>query len=68
MARMNAVLLAMLVAWSSTSPAGAAQSAERDPEREALGRRIEQRFTVLPVQGGVVLEPKGAGRDIRSIG
>ena len=67
MGRMNAVLLAMLVAWSSTSSAGAAQSAERDPEREALGRQIEQRFTVLPVQGGVVLEPKGAGRDIRSI-
>ena len=67
MGRMNAGLLAVLVAWSSTSLAGAAQTAERDPEREALGRRIEQRFTVLPVQGGVVLEPKGAGRDIRSI-
>ena len=67
MARMNAVLLAVLVAWSSTSLAAAAQTAERDPEREALGRRIEQQFVVLPVQGGVVLEPKGAGRDIRSI-
>jgi hypothetical protein len=64
---MNAVLLAVLVAWSSASVAGAAQSAERDPERETLGRRIEQRFVVLPVQGGVVLEPKAAGRDIRSI-
>ena len=67
MGRMNAVLLAVLVAWSSTSLAGAAQSAERDPERETLGRQIEQRFDVLPVQGGLVLKPKGASRGVRSI-
>ena len=58
MGRINAVLLALLVAWSSTSATAAAQTAERDPEREALGRQIEQRFDVLPVQGGVVLRPK----------
>jgi hypothetical protein len=67
MGRMNAVLLAVLVAWSSASLTGAAQTAERDPERETLGRQIEQRFDVLPVQGGVVLKPKGTNRDVRSI-
>jgi len=67
MRRMNAVLLAVLVAWSGASLSGAAQTAERDPERETLGRQIEQRFDVLPVQGGVVLKPKGTNRDVRSI-
>jgi hypothetical protein len=64
---MNAVLLTLLVAWSSASIAGAAQRAERDPERETLGRQIEQRFDVLPVQGGVVLKPKAVNRNARSI-
>lgn len=66
MGRLNAVLLAALVAWSSTSITGAAQGVT-DRERQTLGRQIEQRFDVLPVQGGIVLKPKGAGRDVRSI-
>lgn len=68
MGRMNAVLLAALVAWSTTSMTGAAQSVTgRDPERQTLGRQIQQRFDVLPVQGGIVLKPKGVARDVRSI-
>ncbi len=67
MGRIHAGLLAVLVAWSSTSIAWAAQSAERDPERETLGRQIEQRFDVLPVQGGVVLTPRGVNRDVKSV-
>ena len=64
MGRMNAGLLAVLVAWSSTSIAGAAQSVI---ERQTLGRQIEQRFVVLPVQGGVVLTPTRVNRDVRSV-
>lgn len=64
MGRMNAVLMTMLAAWFSTSIAGAAQTVT---DRQTLGRQIEQRFDVLPVQGGVVLKPKGANRDVRSI-
>lgn len=68
MRRMNAVLLAALAAWSTTSITGAAQGITgRDPERQTLGRQIQQRFDVLPVQGGIVLKPKGAARDVRSI-
>jgi hypothetical protein len=61
MGRINAVLLAMLVA---SAPAVSAQDAA---ERQALARQIEQRFDVLPAQGGVVLRPKTTIRDVRSI-
>ena len=61
MGRINAVLLAMLVA---SAPAVSAQDAA---ERQALARQIEQRFDVLPAQGGVVLRPRTAIRDVRSI-
>lgn len=61
MGRINAVLLAMLVA---SAPAISAQDAA---ERQALARQIEQRFDVLPAQGGVVLRPKTTIRDVRSI-
>jgi hypothetical protein len=64
MGRMNTVLLAALIAWSSPSVAGAAQ---RVTERQTLGRQIEQRFVVLPIQGGVLLTPKGANRNVQSI-
>jgi hypothetical protein len=66
MGRLTAVLLTALVAWSSTSMTGSAQTVT-DRDRQALGRQIEQRFDVLPVQGGIVLKPKMGGRDIRSI-
>ena len=61
MGRINAVLLAMLVAWA---PALAAQDLA---ERQALARQIEQRFDVLPAQGGVMLRPKTTIPDVRSI-
>jgi len=61
MGRINAVLLAMLVA---SAPAVSAQDAA---ERQALARQIEQRFDVLPAQGGVVLRPRTTIRDVRSI-
>jgi hypothetical protein len=63
MSRMSAVVLAMLV--TAASPAAAQTAA--DPERQALARQIEQRFEVLPVQGGLVLTPRGGNRDVRTI-
>ena len=42
MGRMNTVLLAVLVAWCSTSITGAAQAAQGVTERQTLGRQIEQ--------------------------
>jgi hypothetical protein len=61
MGRINAVLLAMLFAYA---PSAGAQDIG---DRQALVRQIEQRFDVLPVQGGVVLRPKTPMQDIRSI-
>jgi hypothetical protein len=61
MGRINAVLLAMLIAYA---PSAVAQDIG---DRQALVRQIEQRFDVLPVQGGVVLRPKTPIRDVRSI-
>lgn len=61
MGRIKPVLLAMLVAWASSA------AAQAPDDRQALARQIEQRFDVLPVQGGVVLRPKRALRDIQSI-
>ena len=61
MGRINAVLLAVLVAWA---PALAAQDLA---EQQALARQIERRFDVLPAQGGVMLRPKTPMRDVRSI-
>jgi hypothetical protein len=70
MNRMSAFLLAALavltvpaVRLTAASPA-AAQSAA---ERQALASQIQQRFDVLPVQGGVVLRPKSGNRDVRAI-
>jgi hypothetical protein len=60
----RAILLAALVALAAPPMSGAAQGAN---DRQALGRQIEQRFDVLPVQGGIVLRPKAAGRDVRSV-
>ena len=70
MGRINTVLLAVLVAFGMTAVIGAGQSGQSGQggiDRQTLGRQIEQRFEVLPVQGGVLLKPKRGNRDIRSI-
>jgi hypothetical protein len=54
-------VLGLLVAW--THPA----VAQSDAERQALRAEIEQRFTPLPIQGGVLLTPRRPNRDVRSI-
>src|SRR5207249_2196295 len=64
MGRMNTVLLSVLVACSGLFVTASAQNAT---DRLALRRQIDQRFVVLPVQGGIVLTPKRASRDVRSI-
>jgi hypothetical protein len=61
MGRINAVLLAMLVAWTASAVAQDVQ------DRQALARQIEQRFDVLPVQQGVVLRPRVPIPDLRAI-
>ena len=60
-AAIGGAVLGLLVAW--THPA----VAQSDAERQTLRAEIEQRFTPLPIQGGVLLTPRRPNRDVRSI-
>jgi len=60
-AAIGGAVLGLLVAW--THPA----VAQSDAERQTLRVEIEQRFTPLPIQGGVLLTPRRPNRDVRSI-
>lgn len=64
MGRLNAVLMLGLVACALPALPVSAQSTA---ERQALASQIGQRFDVLLVQRGVVLTPKRANPDVRSI-
>ena len=61
MKRSMLVVMAMLLALSG--PAAQAQT----EEQRALRSRIEDRFDVVPLTGGIALRPKSAMRDVRLI-
>ncbi|HYN22961.1 MAG TPA: hypothetical protein VE078_18520 [Thermoanaerobaculia bacterium] len=51
----------------SDAQESSAQSSATSPENQELRRKIERRYEVLPVHGGVVLTPRAARRGVRAI-
>ena len=60
------IVLALLVLVAPTAAALASQQPSSDDQR-ALRTRLEQRFDVVPLTGGVALRPKASIRDVRLI-
>jgi hypothetical protein len=63
MARIKTALAVAMLAACGVGGAAAQSVADR----QTLASRIEERFDVLPVQNGVVLQPRDASRGFRSI-
>jgi len=60
-------LAAAIVIAAAAAPAGARQTPAADDAQQALRSRIEQRYDVVPLAGGVALTPKSPRGDVRLI-
>ena len=60
----TALAAAILIVWASGH--GAARQASND-DQQALRTRIEQRYDIVPLSGGVALTPKSPRGDVRLI-
>jgi hypothetical protein len=56
-----------LITGALAAPAAIASAQETSAANRALAARVQERFTVLPVQDGIVLTPKRPHGDLQSI-
>jgi hypothetical protein len=64
---LTTTVAAAIVIAAAAVPAGARQTPASDEAQQALRARIEQRYDVVPLAGGVALTPKSPRGDVRLI-
>ena len=60
------IVLVTVILMTAVEGRGVAQQVSAD-EQQTLRTRIEQRYDVVPISGGVALTPKTARADVRLI-